>query len=67
MEQPENTMIERPQLFVPDGMKFIHVLRKAMQEARKHGIDEVAMVRDIQSHNDIKDRMNKLHIYFEVV
>ena len=64
---PKETTMIRPALVVPADIPFIMILHHAMKTARLHGIDDVAMIADVQSVPSIKERKEKLAKYFEVI
>lgn len=60
-------MFEKPKLYVGNGKNFIAVLKVAMKVARENQIDEMAMLRDVQSLPTIEERKERLSNYFEVL
>ncbi len=57
----------KPKLNASGCKSFISILQIAMKVARTNGMDEMAMIRDVQSQPTMEERKERLSHYFEVI
>lgn len=66
MENPENSMIEKPKLFVTGFPNYLFICTKAGEIAKQHGMDYVTIRQEALQAGPVEGK-KVLARYFEVV
>jgi hypothetical protein len=67
MNEPENTMIEKPKLFITGVISYMAIMHQAVRVAKTSNMDWVTMLQDVQTSGEVEDRKRKLAQYFEII